>query len=77
MIGASLARIDGDFLVASKVAPGAAITGGGTGVAAAIVGSGNGGHTRENADAAGLDLTAVLEELEQLIPLGPLFADEG
>ena len=47
------------------------------GVAAAIVGSRNGGHTRENADAAGLDVTAVLDELEQLIPLGPLFADEG
>ena len=31
VIGPALARVDGDFLVGSKVAPGAAITGGGSG----------------------------------------------
>jgi aryl-alcohol dehydrogenase-like predicted oxidoreductase len=31
VIGAALAQVDGDFLVATKVAPGAAITGGGSG----------------------------------------------
>jgi len=31
VIGAALGRVDGDFLVATKVAPGAAITGGGSG----------------------------------------------
>jgi myo-inositol catabolism protein IolS len=31
LIGAALARIDGEFLVATKVAPGAAISGGGSG----------------------------------------------
>jgi myo-inositol catabolism protein IolS len=47
------------------------------GVAAAIAGSRNGGHMRENAEAASLDLTDVLDELEQLIPLGPSFAPDG
>jgi aryl-alcohol dehydrogenase-like predicted oxidoreductase len=41
------------------------------GVTAAIVGSRNGGHMRENAEAARLDLTGSLEEIEELIPLGP------
>src|SRR5215210_4363402 len=31
VIGAALRRVDGDFLVATKVAPGAALTGGGSG----------------------------------------------
>jgi len=44
------------------------------GVTAAIAGSRNGGHMRENAEAASLDLTEVLDELEQLIPLGPATA---
>lgn len=44
------------------------------GVAAAIVGSHDGHHMRENADAADLDLTDVLAEIERLIPLGPSFA---
>jgi len=30
---------------------------------------------RENADAADLDLTDVLPEIEELIPLGPAFAE--
>lgn len=47
------------------------------GVAAAIAGSRNGGHMRENAEAASLDLTDSLKELEQLIPLGPSFAPES
>jgi myo-inositol catabolism protein IolS len=47
------------------------------GVAAAIAGSRNGGHMRENAEAASLDLTDVPDELEQLIPLGPSFAPDG
>jgi myo-inositol catabolism protein IolS len=46
------------------------------GVTAAIAGSRNGSHTRENAEAAILDLTDVAEELEQLIPLGPTFAPD-
>ena len=46
------------------------------GVTAAIAGSRNGGHMHENASAASLDLTGVLEELEQLIPLGPTFAPD-
>ena len=41
------------------------------GVTAAIVGSRNGRHMRENAAASDLELTEVLDELEQLIPLGP------
>jgi len=45
------------------------------GVAAAIVGSHDGHHMRENADAADLDLTDVLPEIEELIPLGPAFAE--
>ncbi len=47
------------------------------GVAAAIAGSRNGCHMRENAEAASLDLTGVLEEIEELIPLGPFFAPEN
>jgi aryl-alcohol dehydrogenase-like predicted oxidoreductase len=45
------------------------------GVAAAIAGSRDGGHLHENAGAADLLLPAeVLDELEELIPLGPAFA---
>lgn len=47
------------------------------GVAAAIVGSRNGGHMRENAEAERLDLSDVLEELDRLIPLGPGFGTTG
>ena len=47
------------------------------GVAAAIAGSSDGRHMAENAGAAKLDLTAVLAELEALIPLGPAFAVEA
>jgi aryl-alcohol dehydrogenase-like predicted oxidoreductase len=43
------------------------------GVAAAIAGSRDGRHMRENAEAANLDLMGSLDELEALIPLGPLF----
>jgi len=43
------------------------------GVTAAIAGSRDGSHTRENAEAAVLDLIDCMEELEQLIPLGPSF----
>ena len=45
--------------------------------AAAIAGSRSGGHVRENAEAASIDLTDSLEGLEQLIPLGPSFATAG
>jgi len=44
------------------------------GVTVAIAGSRNGRHMAENAGAANLDLSDVLEELEELIPLGPAFA---
>jgi aryl-alcohol dehydrogenase-like predicted oxidoreductase len=44
------------------------------GVAAAIAGSRDGRHVRENAEATTLDLTGSLDELEALIPLGPAFA---
>jgi myo-inositol catabolism protein IolS len=44
------------------------------GVTAAIAGSKDGLHMRENAEAADLDLGGVLDELENLIPLGPAFA---
>ena len=44
------------------------------GVDCAIVGSSSGGHLRENAGAAALDLTDVMSEIEELIPLGPAFA---
>ena len=44
------------------------------GVAAAIAGSRDGRHMRENADASNIDLTDSLDELEKLIPLGPTFA---
>jgi aryl-alcohol dehydrogenase-like predicted oxidoreductase len=45
------------------------------GVAAAIAGSRSDGHTRENAGAARLELSDdVLQELEELIALGPAFA---
>jgi aryl-alcohol dehydrogenase-like predicted oxidoreductase len=46
------------------------------GVTAAIAGSRDGRHTRENSEAAILDLTDFVEELEQLIPLGPTLAPE-
>jgi len=46
-----------------------------SGVAAAITGSRDGGHLRENAGAADLTLPdEVLDRLEELIPLGPAFA---
>ncbi len=45
------------------------------GVSAALAGSRDGRHVRENAEASGLDLTgSTLDELEALIPLGPTFA---
>jgi aryl-alcohol dehydrogenase-like predicted oxidoreductase len=44
------------------------------GVDAAIAGSRSGGHVQENAAAAELDLSAELDEIEQLIALGPAFA---
>ena len=43
------------------------------GVDSAIVGSRNGRHMQENSGAAELDLSDVIDELEQLIPLGPAF----
>jgi aryl-alcohol dehydrogenase-like predicted oxidoreductase len=45
-----------------------------SGVDAAIVGSRSGRHMRENARSAELDLTEALDEIEQLISLGPAFA---
>jgi aryl-alcohol dehydrogenase-like predicted oxidoreductase len=45
-----------------------------TGVSAAIAGSRNGSHMNENAIAADLDLSEVMDEIEQLIPRGPAFA---
>lgn len=45
------------------------------GVAAAIAGSRDAGHMAENAGAAALDLSeTILDEIEQLIPLGPTVA---
>lgn len=44
------------------------------GVVAAIVGSGSGGHMAENAAAADIDLTPMLDKLEELLALGPSFA---
>jgi len=44
-----------------------------SGVTAAIAGSRDGRHMQENADAASLRLSAVLPEIERLIPLGPTF----
>ncbi len=46
-------------------------------VSAAIAGSRDGGHMKENAAAASLDLSNVLSEIEQLIPLGPTFAQSA
>ncbi|MGZ4290512.1 MAG: aldo/keto reductase [Gaiellaceae bacterium] len=43
------------------------------GVVAAIAGSRDGRHVRENAEASSLDLSGALDELEELIPLGPTF----
>jgi aryl-alcohol dehydrogenase-like predicted oxidoreductase len=46
------------------------------GVTSAIAGSRNPEHVRENARAGELDLAAsVLDELEQLIPIGPTFTE--
>ncbi len=42
-----------------------------TGVTAAIAGSRDGRHMQENAAAMALDLSAVLAEIEELIPLRP------
>jgi hypothetical protein len=44
------------------------------GVSAAIAGSRDGRHVRENAEASRLDLIGSLDKLEKLIPLGPTFA---
>lgn len=45
------------------------------GVAAAIAGSRSDTHTRENAEAARLELPAdLLAELDELVALGPTFA---
>lgn len=44
------------------------------GVTAAIAGSRDARHVRENAEASSLDLAGSLDELEKLIPLGPTFA---
>ena len=45
------------------------------GVAAALAGSQSEAHMSENAHAAQLDLPDnILEEIEQVIPLGPAFA---
>lgn len=45
------------------------------GVTSALTGSRSGNHMRENAGAARLELPdGVLDELEELIPLGPTFA---
>ena len=43
------------------------------GVSAAIAGSRDGRHVQENARAADLDLSDAIDDLEQLIPLGPTF----
>ncbi len=43
------------------------------GVSSAIAGSRSGRHVSENAEAAGLDIGAELDAMEQLIPLGPSF----
>ncbi len=43
------------------------------GVSAAIAGS----KERENAEASSLDLTGSLEQLEELIPLGPTYPQQG
>jgi aryl-alcohol dehydrogenase-like predicted oxidoreductase len=43
------------------------------GVTAALAGSRDGRHVRENAEAGRLDLTGSAEELEALIPLGPAY----
>jgi aryl-alcohol dehydrogenase-like predicted oxidoreductase len=47
------------------------------GVTAAIAGSRNGGHMRENAEAVHVDLTGSLDEIEALIPLGPTFVPKA
>jgi aryl-alcohol dehydrogenase-like predicted oxidoreductase len=44
------------------------------GVTSTIAGSRDGRHVSENALAANLDLTNVMDRLEELIPLGPTFA---
>jgi myo-inositol catabolism protein IolS len=46
------------------------------GVSAAIADSRDGRHVRENAQASELDLTLVIDELDELIPLGPTFAPD-
>jgi aryl-alcohol dehydrogenase-like predicted oxidoreductase len=43
------------------------------GVSAAIAGSRDGRHMKENAEASNLDLAGSLDELEKLIALGPTF----
>jgi aryl-alcohol dehydrogenase-like predicted oxidoreductase len=43
------------------------------GVTAAIAGSRDGRHVSENAEAALLDLSSVLNELDELVRLGPTF----
>ena len=44
------------------------------GVSAAIVGTRDGRHMRENALAAAVDLRGVLADIEALIPHGPTYA---
>jgi myo-inositol catabolism protein IolS len=46
------------------------------GVTAAIAGSSDGRHVRENAEASQLDLSDAIDELDALVPLGPAFASE-
>ena len=43
------------------------------GVAAAIAGSRDGSHLEENAGAAALDLSDVIDEIDALLPRGPTF----
>jgi aryl-alcohol dehydrogenase-like predicted oxidoreductase len=45
------------------------------GVTAALAGSSKPGHMRDNAAAATVDLSDVIDEVEALIPLGPCFID--
>ena len=47
------------------------------GVTAAIAGSRDGRHVHENAAASSIDLKGWMDELEELIPLGPSFAPDS
>jgi aryl-alcohol dehydrogenase-like predicted oxidoreductase len=46
-------------------------------VTSVLAGSRSPRHVQENAEAAQLDLTSVLDEIETLIPLGPAFTPEA